>query len=699
MTTYKTGNPLGSAAVKDLFDNAENLDHFENDRSNETWENRFGVPGKTRYGMEQEHDRQISSQEARFQQFLLSSGYVFLGDYENGPYTIDAINQVIRYQGEFWCLNASTTPPYTTTGVNSTSWATDVTHLVSVGDATLRQDLSAPDGLKIIGSVASVAILRTIIGVSGQKINLKEYASGAGSSTGGQLTWINNSSYSDDGVVFFRVNSSGGWIRDWRNGINAEWAGPLVEVPDASDALNRISFALKTFNAEVKLPSGNIYIGDTWWLQTSQLKVTGNGSNTWLIGKPTNASGASINTPIVRVSNALWDSVTVNGQYRLQDIDLRDFCISGKTYPLNSTTQTFAQSSRDALFLGGFGWDFQVQRVWFYNLGRRAVVAEDLWDGDFLDCKFHEICVDKTFSPSDAAPQTMVFKRKVDSCNAIRITNCHFEHCYRGAINIQDLCYSFFLLNNKFEAQNQNTDYPVEYPIYVGNNHRNFVWIGGFAVVSQQAKYIHYARIWGDYTSISDVKFIAPGNNDGAAILDLSYGNYGGGATVKISGDVRGDILNLSSAQVAPILSRLGKNDFSGTNLKVYNPGLVFHLASTANPDDVSKVRITGIGTNTGNPIIRQGNAIHYVNGLRYRGVAYTSLTDVTSKADIDEYALLYNLSTTVTFSMGTIVASSSLAPTSADGTNTGSGGNVVGHWMCMGNCPPNKVSLFKRVS
>lgn len=640
-----------------------------------------------------------TDKENRFQQFLLSFGYVFLGGYENGPYTIDAINQVIRYQGEFWRLNASTTPPYSTTGVNSTSWATDVTHLVSVGDATLRQDLSAPDGLKIIGSVASVAILRTIIGAPGQKINLKEYASGAGSSTGGQLTWINNSSYSDDGVVFFRVNSSGGWIRDWRKGINAEWAGPLVEVPDASDALNRISFALKTFNAEVKLPSGNIYIGDTWWLQTSQLKVTGNGSNTWLIGKPTNASGASINTPIVRVSDALWDTVTVNGQYRLQDIDLRDFCISGKTYPLNSTTQTFAQSSRDALFLGGFGWDFQVQRVWFYNLGRRAVVAEDLWDGDFLGCKFHEICVDKTFSPSDAAPQTMVFKRKVDSCNAIRITNCHFEHCYRGAINIQDLCYSFFLLNNKFEAQNQNTDYPVEYPIYVGNNHRNFVWIGGFAVVSQQAKYIHFARIWGDYTSISDVKFISPGNNDGAALLDLSYGNYSGGATVKISGDVRGDILNLSSAQVAPILSRLGKNDFSGTNLKVYNPGLVFHLASTANPDDVSKVRITGIGKNTGNPIIHQGNAIHYVNGLRYRGVAYTSLTDVTSKADIDEYALLYNLSTTVTFSMGTIVASSSLAPTSADGTNTGSGGNVVGQWMCMGNCPPNKVSLFKRVS
>ncbi|MBS2822732.1 hypothetical protein KFV81_03510 [Klebsiella pneumoniae] len=174
MTTYKTGNPLGSAAVKDLFDNAENLDHFENDRSNETWENRFGVPGKTRYGMEQEHDRQISSQEARFQQFLLSSGYVFLGDYENGPHTIDVINQVIRYQGEFWRLNAATNPPYTTTGVNSTSWTTDVTHLVSVGDATLRQELASTTGADMTGY-----LLGTVSRKLGEVVSVQDFMTNA----------------------------------------------------------------------------------------------------------------------------------------------------------------------------------------------------------------------------------------------------------------------------------------------------------------------------------------------------------------------------------------------------------------------------------------------------------------------------------------------------------------------------------------
>lgn len=88
-------------------------------------------------------NQQLSDQESRFQQFLLSSGYQFLGDYESGPYMVTALNQIIRYQNELWRLNASTTPPYTTAGVNSASWATDVTHLVSVGDAALRQDLAS----------------------------------------------------------------------------------------------------------------------------------------------------------------------------------------------------------------------------------------------------------------------------------------------------------------------------------------------------------------------------------------------------------------------------------------------------------------------------------------------------------------------------------------------------------------------------
>lgn len=113
----------------------------------EFYTDRLGVKRLTNTGRNNQFDAAQLDRANRFEQFLLSSGYVFLGDYENGPYTITAHNQIVRYQNEFWRLNASTNPPYTTTGINSTSWAVDVTHLVSVGDANLRQELAQPDGI------------------------------------------------------------------------------------------------------------------------------------------------------------------------------------------------------------------------------------------------------------------------------------------------------------------------------------------------------------------------------------------------------------------------------------------------------------------------------------------------------------------------------------------------------------------------
>lgn len=163
MATTPTNKPIPSEDPRDLKFNAGKIDEEVNG-SADYYTDRFGVQRLTNTGRDNrfqtaQDEREaefVASQadkEARFQQFLLNSGYQFLGDYENGPYTITALNQVIRYQGEFWRLNASTTPPYTTTGIDNTSWAVDVTHLVSVGDAKLRQDLSSTTlpGLSLVG--------------------------------------------------------------------------------------------------------------------------------------------------------------------------------------------------------------------------------------------------------------------------------------------------------------------------------------------------------------------------------------------------------------------------------------------------------------------------------------------------------------------------------------------------------------------
>ena len=153
MATTPTNKPIPSEDPRDLKFNAGKIDEEVNG-SADYYTDRFSVQRLTNTGrnnhfqsqMTQQADdwlEQFNQQNSDFQQFLLNSGYQFLGDYENGPYTITARNQIIRYQNEFWRLNAATNPEYTTTGVNSTSWTTDVTHLVSVGDANLRQNLSS----------------------------------------------------------------------------------------------------------------------------------------------------------------------------------------------------------------------------------------------------------------------------------------------------------------------------------------------------------------------------------------------------------------------------------------------------------------------------------------------------------------------------------------------------------------------------
>lgn len=177
MATTPTNNPIPSEDPRDLKFNAGKIDEEVNG-SADYYTDRFGVQRLTNTGrnnhfqgqMTQQADdwlEQFNQQESDFQQFLLNSGYQFLGDYENGPYTITARNQIIRYQNEFWRLNAATNPPYTTTGINGTSWSVDVTHLVSVGDANLRQELSSSEGTSLIGALG----VRPLVAVSHYKNN------------------------------------------------------------------------------------------------------------------------------------------------------------------------------------------------------------------------------------------------------------------------------------------------------------------------------------------------------------------------------------------------------------------------------------------------------------------------------------------------------------------------------------------------
>lgn len=144
MTTYKTDNKLGSAAPKDLFDNAENLDVFANDRNAENADDRFGNKRLTWHGIEKQSQRAMS----RY-------GYITKTSFELGN-TLDTPNSVLQWaaNGEFYrwdgdwsepkVVPAGSTP-MSTGGIGDGKWK-------SIGDSALRTQLSSGDGAGAIGS-------------------------------------------------------------------------------------------------------------------------------------------------------------------------------------------------------------------------------------------------------------------------------------------------------------------------------------------------------------------------------------------------------------------------------------------------------------------------------------------------------------------------------------------------------------------
>lgn len=140
MTTYYTGNPLGSADARDRFDNSQNMDIAVNS-SALTWLDRgpIGIHRvrKTWAGI-----------EADARAAIVSSGFAYTAplNYQAGI-VITLPNQIFMKDGEYYRAGQSIALPYATTG----DWATEQPLFVPVGDASLRSALAAPDGISLVG--------------------------------------------------------------------------------------------------------------------------------------------------------------------------------------------------------------------------------------------------------------------------------------------------------------------------------------------------------------------------------------------------------------------------------------------------------------------------------------------------------------------------------------------------------------------
>ncbi|HEJ1535778.1 TPA: glycosyl hydrolase family 28-related protein [Pseudomonas aeruginosa] len=151
MTTYATGNPLGSKDPRDLCDNAENFDTAMNDRENLAWSDRFGVSRKTWFGLEQ----QVAD-------YLAAQGYepVPLEYVDGSPLTVDRPTQLIERDDNLYSVKLPASFPVELTG----NWATDQNLLVAQVDRSLRQQLRDSGGSGMVGFNASESYPSDTIG-------------------------------------------------------------------------------------------------------------------------------------------------------------------------------------------------------------------------------------------------------------------------------------------------------------------------------------------------------------------------------------------------------------------------------------------------------------------------------------------------------------------------------------------------------
>ncbi len=202
---------------------------------------RLGVKRLTNTGRNNQFNAAQQDRENQFQQFLMSSGYVFLGDYEDGPFQFSARNQYIRYNNQYYRLNAATDVGFTTTGTTAASFANDVTHLVMMDSDTLRQNLGSDDGLKWLGKCSSVVSLRAIEPTyDRQSITLHTVVPDGAIIDAVFFYDASDTTSEDDGYRIIVTPGGARWVTDCADGIDLRLGGLLADGSNFGAAANKI---------------------------------------------------------------------------------------------------------------------------------------------------------------------------------------------------------------------------------------------------------------------------------------------------------------------------------------------------------------------------------------------------------------------------------------------------------------------------
>lgn len=171
MTTYNTGNPIGSYDPRDLYDNAQNYDFALNSLTQAIWLDRFGVGRRSWYGLEV----MVADAAASYGIVTLSGVSFTTGATVNLNEALlnTANNTYYKWTGSFPAGGKIVPPsssPESSGGIGPGKW-------LSVGDTVLRNDLAAPGGVALVNGAASTEYVDQAIVDAIEKASLFKYES------------------------------------------------------------------------------------------------------------------------------------------------------------------------------------------------------------------------------------------------------------------------------------------------------------------------------------------------------------------------------------------------------------------------------------------------------------------------------------------------------------------------------------------
>lgn len=155
-----------------------------------------------------------------------------------GTLTVNDRNKVVYDPvSHTWYSYSGTLPVTVPAGYNPVGQA----NWTPQTDPTVRGDLAAPDGLKMLGACESIAQLKGIAGsTEGQLIRVKAYATGTGIG-GGLFQWDADSTRTDDGGTVIAVTgvTTGRWLRLYMGDRTPQMFGAMMNGIDDDTAAHQ----------------------------------------------------------------------------------------------------------------------------------------------------------------------------------------------------------------------------------------------------------------------------------------------------------------------------------------------------------------------------------------------------------------------------------------------------------------------------